>query len=167
MQSLATEMEAMKLFIKEQFYLLKKSISEINSNTDTTDNSITETTDLLRKHIEFLLQENASKNTIIKILAENQQHASNTKEVVSSESFKTVKGTFLKNRYKPKPQNVCSNRYDTFTQQITVTNQIPLVMQKLCRQEALHQILVITQTVKRRKDNTKSGKLIIRQQVKY
>ena len=29
-------------------------------------------------------------------------------------SFKTVKGTFLKNRYKPKSQNVvCSNRYDT------------------------------------------------------
>ena len=115
-QSLATEMEAMKLFIKEQFYLFKKSISEINSNTDATDNSITETTDLLRKHIECLLQENAFKNTIIKILAENQQHASNTKEVVSSESFKTVKGNFIRNRYKPKSQNemiVCSNRYDT------------------------------------------------------
>ena len=67
MQSLATEMEAMK----EQFCLLKKSILEINSNTDATDNSITETTDLLRKHIESLLQENASKSTIIKILAEN------------------------------------------------------------------------------------------------
>ena len=82
-QSLATEMESMKLFIKEQFCLLKKSISKINSNTDATDNSITETTDLLRKHIEFLLQENASKHTIIKILAEHQQHASNIK--VSSE----------------------------------------------------------------------------------
>ena len=45
-----------------------------------------------------------------------------------------------------------------FTQQMTVRNQIPLVMQKLCRRGALHQILVITQTVKRRKDNTKSGK---------
>ena len=113
-QSLATEMEAMKLFIKEQFCLLKKSISEINSNTDATDNSSTETTHLLRKHIEFLLQENASKNTIIKILAKNQQHASNTKEVVSSEPFKTVKGNFIKNRYKPKSQDVvCSNRYDT------------------------------------------------------
>ena len=79
-----------------------------------TDSNITETTDLLRKHIEFLLQENASKNTIIKILAENQQHASNTKEVVSSESFKTAKGTFLNNRYKSKLQNVvCSNRYAT------------------------------------------------------
>ena len=113
-QSLATEMEAMKLFIKEQFCLLKKSISEINSNTDTTDNSITETTHLLRQHIEFLLQENASKNTIIKLLAENQQHACNTKEVVSSDSFKTVKGNFIKNCYKPKSQNVsCSNGYDT------------------------------------------------------
>ena len=113
-QSLATEMEAMKLFIKEQFCLLKKSISEINSNTDATDNSSTETTHVLRKHIEFLLQENASKNTIIKILAKNQQHASNTKEVVSSEPFKTVKGNFIKNRYKPKSQDVvCSNRYDT------------------------------------------------------
>ena len=67
-----------------------------------------------RTLVEFLLQENASKNTIIKILAKNQQHASNTKEVVSSEPFKTVKGNFIKNRYKPKLQNVvCSNRYDT------------------------------------------------------
>ena len=97
MQTFATEMEMMKLLITEQFYLLKKSISEINRNTDATDNSITKTTDLLRKYIEFLLQENESKNTILKISVENQQHASNTKEVVSSESFKTVKGTFIKN----------------------------------------------------------------------
>ena len=113
-QSLATEKEAMKWFIKEQFYLLKKLILEINSSTDVTHNSITGTTDLLGKHIEFSLQENASKNTIINILAENQQHASNTKEVVSSESFKTVKGNFIKSRHKPKSQNVvCSNQYDT------------------------------------------------------
>ena len=33
---------------------------------------------------------------------------------VFCESFKTVKGNFIKNRYKPKSQNVvCSNRYDT------------------------------------------------------
>ena len=101
-----------EIIFKITVFLLKKSISETNS-TDTTDNSITGTTDLLRKHIEYLLQENASKNTIIKILAENQQHASNTKEVVSSESFKTVKVNFIKNHYKPKSQNLCSNRYDT------------------------------------------------------
>ena len=84
-------MEAMKLFIKEQFCLLKKSISEINSNADVADNSITETTDLLRNHIEFLLLENASKNTIIKILAENQQHASTIKEVVPPNHSKLSK----------------------------------------------------------------------------
>ena len=60
-----------EIIFKITVFLLKKSISETNS-TDTTDNSITGTTDLLRKHIEYLLQENASKNTIIKILAENQ-----------------------------------------------------------------------------------------------
>ena len=109
-QSLATEMEAMKLFIKEKFCLLKNSISEINSNTDATDNRLAENTDY-RKHTEFLLQENAGKNIIIKVLAENQQHASNTKEVVSSESFKTVKGNFIKNHFKSKSQHVvCSNR---------------------------------------------------------
>ena len=79
-----------------------------------TDNSISETADLLRKHNEFLLQENASKQTIVNILAENQQHASDIKEVVSSESFKSVKGNFIKNRYEPKSQNVVySNRYGT------------------------------------------------------
>ena len=59
-------MEAVKLFLKEEFYLLQKSISKINRNTDETENSITETTDLLRKQNE-LLKENASKNTIMKI----------------------------------------------------------------------------------------------------
>ena len=98
--------------MKEEFYLPKKSIPGTNSNTDATNNSINEPADLHRKHNEFLLQENASKNPTIQILAENQQHASNTKEADSSESFKTVKGTL--NRCKPKSQNVvCSNRYDT------------------------------------------------------
>ena len=79
-----------------------------------TENSITETTDLLRKQIEFILQEDASKNTIINILAENQHYANNTKEVNSSHAFKTVKGTFINNCYKPKSRSlVCSNRYDT------------------------------------------------------
>ena len=64
--------------------------------------------------LNFYCKKNAPKDTIIKILAENQQHASNTKEAVSSESFKTVKSNFIKNRYKPKSQNVvCSNRHDT------------------------------------------------------
>ena len=103
----------------------------MNSNTDTTDNIITKTTDLLCKHDESFLQEKASKNTVIKILAENQQHANNTKEVDLLESFKTVKGTFI---------NPNSNRKFTaaidmifFAQQTVVMNQIPLAIQKLCR----------------------------------
>ena len=35
-QSLATEMEAMKLFLKEEFCFLKISTSKINRNTDAT-----------------------------------------------------------------------------------------------------------------------------------
>ena len=80
--------------------MLKKSNSEINSNTDATDNSITDTTDSFRKHIEFLRKR--VKNTIIKILAKIQQRTINTKELVSSESFKTAEGNFIKNRCKPK-----------------------------------------------------------------
>ena len=91
---MATEVEAMELFMKEEFYFLKKAISEINSNTDATGNSTTETADFLCKQNVFLLQENASKNTIIKFLVEKQQHAKNTEEKDSSESFKTVSGTF-------------------------------------------------------------------------
>ena len=61
MQSLVTEIEAMKLFIKEQLYLPKKFVLEINSNTDTVDSAITKNTEFLRKHNEFLSLENTSK----------------------------------------------------------------------------------------------------------
>ena len=82
-----------------------------------TDSTITENTDLLRQQNEFLLRENASKNTMVKISVGNQHHANNTKKLNSSESFKTVKSTFIKNHYKPKSQKVvCSNRYDTLYQ---------------------------------------------------
>ena len=38
-----------------------------------TKNTITISIDVLWKHNEFLMQESASKNTIIKFFAENQQ----------------------------------------------------------------------------------------------
>ena len=82
-----------------------------------TDSTIIENTDLLRQQNEFLLRENVSKNTMVKISVENQQHANNTKKLNSSESFKTVISTSIKNHYKPKSQKVvCSNRYDTLYQ---------------------------------------------------
>ena len=41
-KSLAAEVEAMKLFLKEEFYSLKMSISKINRNTDTTNKALLE-----------------------------------------------------------------------------------------------------------------------------
>ena len=41
---------------------------------------------------------------------------------------------------------------------MTVFNQILLVIQKLCRQEALHQVIVITQTVNRKKTEKSENK---------
>ena len=67
-QSLVAKIEVIKLFTKEQLYLPKLSASEINSNTDTIDSSITESTELLRKHNDFLSHENASKNIIVNLL---------------------------------------------------------------------------------------------------
>lgn len=52
-QILATEREGIKLFNKEKCYLLVQLVSEINSNTDTTENTVTENTDLLYKQNEF------------------------------------------------------------------------------------------------------------------
>ena len=47
--------------MKEEFYLPKKSIPGINSNTDATNNSINEPADLHRKHNEKQIPPNHSK----------------------------------------------------------------------------------------------------------
>ena len=76
-QSLVTKIEVIKLYTREQLYLPKKHVSEINSNTDAIDSTINESTELLRKHNCFLSHENASKNIVVKILAENQNNLGN------------------------------------------------------------------------------------------
>ena len=145
------------------------SNSEFNSNTDVTDNSITKTTDLLCKHIEFLLQENTSKNTIITILVENQQQASNTKDVVSSESFKTVKGAFIKNHYKPKSQSVvCSNRYDTlYPADDSDESDSSKDAETLSSGSTSSNTSNCSNSKNKKRQHTKSRKQITRQQVKY
>ena len=145
------------------------SNSEFNSNTDVTDNSITKTTDLLCKHIEFLLQENTSKNTIIKILVENQQHASNTKDLVSSESFKTVRGAFIKNHYKPKSQSVvCNNRYDTlYPTDDSDESDSSKDAETLSSGSTSSNTSNCSNSKNKKRQHTKSRKQITRQQVKY
>ena len=58
---------AIKLFIKEQFYVIKKSVSDIKSEETVNEN--VKLIEHLQKANEKLQQENGSKITIIKVLA--------------------------------------------------------------------------------------------------
>ena len=69
-QNITTQLEAIKMFVKEQFYLIKKSTAEIDHQSK------------LQRSIEFvvlfqhqnknLVEEKKSKTTIIQMLIENQ-----------------------------------------------------------------------------------------------
>ena len=61
---------AIKLFIKEQFYVIKKSVSDIK-NEETVNENV-KLIEHLQKANEKLQQENGSKITIIKVLAGNK-----------------------------------------------------------------------------------------------
>ena len=61
---------AIKLFIKEQFYVIKKSVSDIKSEETVNEN--VKLIEHLQKANEKLQQENGSKITIIKVLAGNK-----------------------------------------------------------------------------------------------
>ena len=80
-KTLEKENEAIKLFIKEQLCVIKKSISDIKNE---------ETIEYLQKTNEKLEQENDSKTTIIKILAENKTINIPTTQS-NTEQFKLVK----------------------------------------------------------------------------
>ena len=62
-----TENEPIKLFIKEQFYVIKKSISDIKN--EETVNEKVKLIELLQKANEKLELENYSKTSVMKILA--------------------------------------------------------------------------------------------------
>ena len=66
-KDLKTEIEAGKFFMKEQLYFLKASVDESNASEATENAKIIEP---LQQQNQNLVKENASKNTIIKILAE-------------------------------------------------------------------------------------------------
>ena len=99
---------------------------------------------MLRKQNYFLLQQNASKNAIIKLLAENQQYANNTKEADSKLSMVLIQNCqryFYKKMLQAKMRVYPTDDSDgsDFSSDT-----------KLCLQEALHEIIIITQTGKRR-----------------
>ena len=68
-----------KLFIKEQLYVIKKTISDIKKEESVNENA--KLIEYLQKANQNLDQENDSKTTIIKILAEN-----NTSNIPTTQS---------------------------------------------------------------------------------
>ena len=69
-KTLETENEVIKLFIKEELYAIKKSISDIKNEKRINEN--VNLIEYLQEANEKLEQENDSKTTMIKILAENK-----------------------------------------------------------------------------------------------
>ena len=113
-KTLETDNEAIKLFIKEQLYVTKKPISDIK-NEETVNENV-KLIEYLQKANQQLEQENDSKTTKIKILAENK--TSNIPTAKSNaEQFKLAKRKTNRKSYKlkneRKPEIKYSNRYET------------------------------------------------------
>ena len=84
---LTTEIEAIKMFTKEQFYVIKKSIADISNQSEQQNNK--EIIELLQEQNKLLIEENKSKTTIIEMLVESQNKLRNDQK--STEKFETVK----------------------------------------------------------------------------
>ena len=77
--SLSTEINALKSFVLEQVFVIKKTlqdIQELPNNKETNNGYVTSLTD----QINFLKEENKIRNTIIQILSENQSYLSKQSE---------------------------------------------------------------------------------------
>ena len=82
------ENKAIKLFIKEQLYVIKISISDMKNEETVNENA--KLIEYLQKANQKLEQENDSKTTIIKILAKNNISNIPTTQN-NTEQFKLVK----------------------------------------------------------------------------
>ena len=71
---LITETEPIKMFIKEQLYVIKKSISDISNQSEQQNKEVIE---LLQEQNKILIEENKSKTTIIELLVESQNKSRN------------------------------------------------------------------------------------------
>ena len=104
---LTIEIEPIKMFIKEQFYVIKKSIANISNHLEQQNNK-----ELFQEQTKLLIEENKSKTTIIEMLVESQNKSRNDQK--STEKFEVVK-----HRKYCKPRSIenepvnCQNRYET------------------------------------------------------
>ena len=85
-EQLNAELQALKSFIREELYLMKKMIEDLQGQKATPNHSVV--TESLKKELIYLRNENLTKTQIIKKITENQhlpstsstQSSSNTKE---------------------------------------------------------------------------------------
>ena len=115
-QNLAAEIEAVKMFMKEQLFLLNKTQKD-KSDEEEHSSENSELVKLLRQQNASLLEENASKNEIIKILSvtfsiiNKNMCDTNSKP---EEKYQTVKRkSVTKGNEKLKAEISCKNRYET------------------------------------------------------
>ena len=66
---LTTEMETIKKLIKEQFYVIKKSIADIANQSEQQNNE--EIIELIQEQNKLLTEENKSKTKIIEMLGKS------------------------------------------------------------------------------------------------
>ena len=112
-QNITTELEAIKMFVKEQFYLIKKSTAETDHQSEPQRNK--EFMELLQQQNKNLVEENKSKTTIIQILIENHNHLNKVDlESNSTKNFEIVTRKSNKKQSIHKADKIkCSNRYGT------------------------------------------------------
>ena len=115
-QNLAAEIKAVKMFMKEQLFLLKKAQKD-KSDKEEHNSENSETVQLLRQQNASLLEENASKNEIIKILSENFITVNKNMYDINSkpeEKHQTVQNkSVTKGNEKLRAEISCKNRYET------------------------------------------------------
>ena len=111
-QNITTELEAIKIFVKEQFYLIKKSTVEIHHQSEPQRNKeFIELQQQKKNHVE----ENKSKTTTIQMLIENQNLLNKLDlESNSTKKFEIVtRKSNKKQRIHKADEIKCSNRYGT------------------------------------------------------
>ena len=111
-QNITTELQAIKIFVKEQFYLIKKSTAEIHHQSEPQRNK--EFIELQQQK-KNLVEENKSKTTTIQMLIENENLLNKVDlESNSTKKFETVtRKSNKKQSIHKADETKCSNRYET------------------------------------------------------
>ena len=125
------------MFIKEQFFIVKSSIENIEVKKENQESK--ELLDLIRQQNCVIQEENASNNSIIKILVENQAAINQASNEVKNETDQE----FQKIKSKRKSINCNRNHVPKAksNQEITLVNRYETLITKAAKQRT-HQAIV-------------------------